>query len=102
MFRDLGFRGDRRHYYDPENSLLDRVLDRRVGIPLTLSVVMMEVARRIGVPLGGVAMPGHFLVRDRVLPDVFVDPFDGGRTLDLAGVQRLFHAVTGAGTVACR
>ena len=93
LFRDEGFRGNTERYYDPANSFLDRVLDRRTGIPITLSVVMLEVGRRVGVPLDGVAMPGHFLVRDRVLPEVFVDPFDQGRVLDQRGVKRKFDAL---------
>ncbi len=96
LFDDLRFTGDRRSYYDPANSLLHRVLDRRLGLPITLSVLTIEVGRRIGVPLDGVAMPGHFLVRDRVLQDVFVDPFSGGRLLDDAGCRGLFHSVAGA------
>ncbi len=76
LFEDMGFSGDTEYYSDPRNSLLDQVLDRRLGIPISLSVLMMEVGRRVGVPLEGVAMPGHFLVRqprtspgaDRPLP----------------------------------
>jgi regulator of sirC expression with transglutaminase-like and TPR domain len=93
LFRDLGFRGNRVDYYDPRNSLLHHVLDRRTGIPITLSVVMMEVGRRIGVPMWGVSMPGHFLVRDKVDTSVFVDPFHAGAVLDRDGCERLFLAV---------
>lgn len=95
LFDDCGFTGDRHSYYDPANSLLDQVLDRRRGLPITLSVLMIEVGRRLGVPLDGVAMPGHFLIRDRVLPGVFVDPFAGGRVLDDADCRVLFHSVVG-------
>ncbi len=94
LFRDLGFVGDGANYYDPANSLLPSVLDRRKGLPISLSVVMIEVGRRIGAPLDGVGMPGHFLVRDRVLPEVFVDPFHGGVVLDIDGVRRLFERIT--------
>ena len=62
--RLLGFRGNTRDYGDPENSFLDSVLERRLGIPISLAVVMMEVGRRIGAPVHGVGMPGHFLVMD--------------------------------------
>ncbi len=96
LFDQLGFDGDRQRYYDPANSLIDLVLDRRRGLPITLSVLMIEVGRRVGVPLDGVAMPGHFLVRDRVLPGVFVDTFTGGRVLDQRGCRSLFHSVVGA------
>jgi len=98
LFSTLRFAGNRRHYYDPRNSFLNYVLDRRVGIPITLSVVVMEVGRRIGVPVAGVGMPGHFLLRDKVDPDVFVDPFDRGRLLDAEGCRQLFEATAGIST----
>ena len=62
LFQRLGFRGDRERYYSLENSLIDRVIDRRLGIPISLSVVFIEVARRVGVELHGVGLPGHFVV----------------------------------------
>jgi regulator of sirC expression with transglutaminase-like and TPR domain len=97
LFRDQGFAGNRGDYYDPRNSFLNEVLDRRLGIPITLSVLLMEVGRRLGVPLDGVGMPGHFLVRDRVDPNTFVDAFSGGVLLDQQGCERLFQSVQGAG-----
>ncbi len=87
-------RGDRDNYYSPENSLLDRVLDRRLGIPITLSVVAIEVARRHGVPLDGVAMPGHFLVAGR--DGQLYDPFGGGVPIDREQARRRFHELMGA------
>jgi regulator of sirC expression with transglutaminase-like and TPR domain len=99
LFRDLGFGGNPDDYYDPANSWLDDVLERRVGIPISLAVVMMEVGRRIAVPLWGVSMPGHFLVRDKVDPEVFVDPFMRGKVLDRDGCAARFHAVQGPGSV---
>jgi regulator of sirC expression with transglutaminase-like and TPR domain len=96
LYRDLGFTGNRDDYYDPANSMLHHVMRRRVGIPITLSVLTMEVGRRIGVPLWGVGMPGHFLLRDKVDPAVFVDPFDAGRVLDERGCARLFRQVHGS------
>jgi regulator of sirC expression with transglutaminase-like and TPR domain len=95
LFRDLGFAGDADNYYDPRNSFLDQVVRRRRGIPITLSILTMEVGRRHSVPLAGVGMPGHFLVRDKVDPSVFVDAFDAGRLLDVAGCARLFRRVHG-------
>lgn len=95
LFAELGFDGDRANYYDPANSYLDRVLDRRRGLPITLAIVLIEVGRRAGVPLAAVGMPGHFLVRDRVDPGVFVDPFHGGAVLDEDGCERLFRALHG-------
>jgi regulator of sirC expression with transglutaminase-like and TPR domain len=95
LFTDLGFSGNVRDYYDPRNSYLDDVLDRRLGIPISLAVVMVEVGRRVGVPLLGIAMPGHFLVRDATDPSRFVDPFARGRLLDRAGCADAFHRVQG-------
>jgi regulator of sirC expression with transglutaminase-like and TPR domain len=99
LFGELGFGGDEVDYYDPRNSYLDAVLDRRVGIPISLSILLMEVGRRIGVPLNGVSMPGHFLVRDKVDPEVFVDPFARGVELDRRGAEARFHAIQGPGAV---
>jgi regulator of sirC expression with transglutaminase-like and TPR domain len=89
------FTGNRGAYYDWRNSCLDRVIATRTGIPISLSVLMIEVARRIGVQLEGVGMPAHFLVRAVGDPEAFFDPFDGGRRLDRAQVRTLFEHVTG-------
>jgi regulator of sirC expression with transglutaminase-like and TPR domain len=62
LFEELGFRGNDSEYYDPRNSCLDEVLARRMGIPITLAVVYIEVARRLGRPVFGIGLPGHFLV----------------------------------------
>ena len=96
LFTEAGFTGNARAYGDPRNSLLPDVLERRTGIPITLSVVAIEVGRRAGVDLEGVGMPGHFLVR---VPGTqrHLDVFDRGRRLDLAGCEALFRATTGAG-----
>lgn len=98
LFTAEGFRGNRQDYYDPANSYLDKVLDRRTGIPISLSVLMIEVGRRAGVPLAPVGLPGHFIVRDKVDPTVFVDPFHGGRLLDAPACRRLYEAVSGGAT----
>jgi regulator of sirC expression with transglutaminase-like and TPR domain len=95
LFEQLGLRGDRQHYDDPANSYLDQVLDRRRGIPISLSVLLIEVGRRCGVPLEAVGMPGHFLVRDPSTPDHLIDAFDQGRRLSKADCERLLQAVTG-------
>lgn len=89
LFEDEGFAGNRAHYDDPRNSFLNDVLDRRTGIPITLALVYMEVARRAGVRIDGVNFPGHFLLRTPARPDappgraihVIVDPFQGGIVL---------------------
>jgi regulator of sirC expression with transglutaminase-like and TPR domain len=95
LFSDLGFAGNRRNYYDPRNSYLDQVVERRLGIPISLGVLTMVVGRRLGVPLVGIGMPGHFLLRDQVDQSIFVDPFDRGRLLDRDGCERAFHDVHG-------
>ena len=79
LFDDLGFSGNIDNYYDPRNSYLNEVLDRRIGIPITLSVLYMEIGRRIGLPFEGVSFPGHFLVRLPLRGGTLVlDPFSGG------------------------
>jgi regulator of sirC expression with transglutaminase-like and TPR domain len=94
LFDTEHFAGNRRAYYDWRNSCLDRVISTRTGIPITLALVMIEVARRVGVQLVGVGMPAHFLVRVADDTDVFYDPFDQGRRLDRAGARSLFEEVT--------
>ena len=80
-----GFRGDRENYDDPDNSMLDLVLARRRGLPILLSVVYIEVARRADIPIGGVGLPGHFVVAHfGRQPPLLLDPFDGGRVLSAA------------------
>lgn len=96
LFIDAGFAGDTARYYDPRNSLLHEVLDRRLGIPITLSVLCIEVGRRAGVPLEGIGMPGHFLVRS-LTSGHYLNAFDGGTLLDLAGCEALFRTATQAG-----
>ncbi|MHB8670723.1 MAG: SirB1 family protein [Acidimicrobiales bacterium] len=97
LFGELGFRGNTIDYHDPANSMLDEVLSRRTGIPITLAVVGMEVGRRMGVALAGVGMPGHFLLLhdDPGSGAVYVDAFEGGRLLDAEGCRERFGAVMG-------
>jgi regulator of sirC expression with transglutaminase-like and TPR domain len=79
LFEELRFRGNVEAYYDPRNSYLNQVLERRVGIPITLSIVFLEVARRVGLAAQGVAFPGHFMVKVRARRGALVlDPFGGG------------------------
>src|SRR5258706_9381911 len=79
LYDDLGFSGNTDNYYDPRNSYLNEVLDRRTGIPITLAVLYMEIGRRIGLEFQGVSFPGHFLVRMRMRGGTLVlDPFSGG------------------------
>ena len=97
LFEVEGFAGNRANYYEPDNSYLDRVIERRLGIPITLAVVLIDVARRCGITLSGVGMPGHFLVRcDDGNQPRLLDPFTGGRTLTVDECAARFHAIQGA------
>lgn len=89
LFVELGFSGNERHYYDPRNSFLNDVLDRRTGIPITLATVFVEVGRRAGLSAHGVGLPGHFIARVE-LPDGpwLLDPFHGGARLSFDDCQR--------------
>ncbi|MBM3316366.1 MAG: transglutaminase family protein [Candidatus Eisenbacteria bacterium] len=90
LFRDLGFRGNRERYHDPDNSFIQRVIERRRGIPITLAAVMILVGRRIGLTLHGVGMPRNFLVRYKDKGrEIFVDPFNGGRILSREECARI-------------
>jgi regulator of sirC expression with transglutaminase-like and TPR domain len=97
LFHDRGFRGNTNDYYDPQNSYLHQVLDRHTGIPISLSAVVMAVAARAGLPVAGVGLPGHFIVKavegDQ---EILFDPFHGGRRLSLQDCEHLVHQVTGA------
>ena len=89
-----GFRGNREDYGDPRNSFLNEVLERRVGIPLSLSLVYVLVGKRVGLSIAGVAFPGHFLSRcDLDEGFVVLDAFDGGKQLSLDDCQRLLHSI---------
>jgi len=95
LFEDEGFAGNASDYYDPKNSWLNDVLDRKVGIPITLAVVLLEIFARAGVEAAGVSFPGHFLVRSPgPSGPLFIDPFDG-RILDREGLRELHGRVAG-------
>jgi regulator of sirC expression with transglutaminase-like and TPR domain len=99
MYEELGFKGDVQGYYSPANSLLHSVMSRRLGIPLTLSIVFMEIGWRIGVPFEGVGFPGHFLVRLTGEPgDLLLDPYDHGASVHEEDCRRMIELTTG-GTV---
>lgn len=99
LFVQEGLRGNDEDYYDPRNSYLNEVLDRRLGIPISLSVIFMEIARRIGFSIKGLGFPGHFLVKhvfnDR---DIIIDPFNLGRILTPNDCQELLDKIY-SGTV---
>jgi regulator of sirC expression with transglutaminase-like and TPR domain len=82
LYEDLGFHGNTTDYYDPRNSFLNEVIDRRAGIPITLSLIYLAIAQRLDFPMVGVGMPGHFLIRPAVDEmEIFVDPFHQGEIL---------------------
>lgn len=93
LFDVEGFRGNTEAYADPRNSYLDDVLERRLGIPISLGVVVIEVGRRLGLPLSGVNMPGHFLVRHDGIVPVVIDPFHRGRLMEWADCEALLRTV---------
>ena len=97
LFQEEGLRGNRDDFYDPRNSFLNDVLDRKLGIPITLSVVYMEVARRVGFPVAGVGMPGHFLLKhyDVVAGEIFIDAFNRGSILSPDDCQQRLDEVYG-------
>ena len=96
LFQELAFRGNTEAYYDPRNSFLADVLERHVGIPISLSVLYIEVARRLGLRVGGVAFPGHFLVRvDGGTAPLILDPFGGGAALSRADLEALLARSSG-------
>lgn len=95
LSREVGLRGNAEDYYDPRNSFLNEVMARGLGIPVTLAIVWMEVGRRAGIPLVGVSFPGHFLLRHARHPQIFFDPFDGGRLLTLDDCRDLLRQVAG-------
>ncbi len=99
--RDLGFCGDTRDYYNPANSLLHQVLERRRGMPILLSIVWMEVGRRARFAIEGIGMPGHFLVRIGGGQGVLSDPFSAGALLSAEDCRRALHELSG-GTIAWR
>src|SRR5919108_1983198 len=96
LFGERGFRGNAEDYYDPRNSFLNDVVDRRLGIPITLSIIYMEVGRRVGMPLQGVGMPGHFIMKYADAEgDLFIDPFSKGRVLSRQACEDLLQDVYG-------
>ncbi|MEW5854119.1 MAG: transglutaminase-like domain-containing protein [Myxococcota bacterium] len=101
LFREVGLRGNRDDYGDPRNSFLNEVVDRRLGLPISLSVLFLEVAARVGLTAHGVAFPGHFLARveDPAAPGSFVvvDSFGGGSILGVADLSELLAKVAGKG-----
>lgn len=96
LFEDLGFRGNTWQYDDPANSYIDRALATRCGLPITLSLIYIEIGRRLGMPMSGVALPGHFLVRYSAPEgEIYIDPFRAGRIWSRAECEQQIAAVYG-------
>jgi len=92
MFGELHFKGNTLDYVDPRNSFLNEVMDRRLGLPITLSVVFMEIGQRLGLPVEGVGLPGHFIVGVQAEAGrYFFDPFNGGAEVTEDDAARLVH-----------
>ncbi len=99
LFKELGFGPNLEDYYDPRNSFLNEVIERKVGIPITLSIVYIEIGQRIGLPLEGVSFPGNFLVKCTVRGDAIVlDPYAKGISLSLADLQQRLRQLYGGET----
>jgi regulator of sirC expression with transglutaminase-like and TPR domain len=98
LFEQEGFHGEADDYYDPRTAFMNEVLDRHAGLPITLSILYIELSRRVGLPISGVALPGHFLVKvSSIGGDMLIDPFDNGRVLTTKECQKLLDEVYGGG-----
>jgi len=96
LFGELGFNGNVKNYYDPSNSCLNQVLTERTGIPITLCLVYMEIARRLAKPVYGIGLPGHFIVQyDDGEFQSFIDPFHGGTLLNAEECYELARRSSG-------
>ncbi|HEU4520916.1 MAG TPA: tetratricopeptide repeat protein [Thermoanaerobaculia bacterium] len=98
LFEEEGFHGENDDYYDPRSALLNEALDRHAGLPITLSILYLEISRRVGVEASGVSLPGRFLVKfTGEFGQIVVDPFDGGRVLSTVELQKLLDEMYGGG-----
>jgi regulator of sirC expression with transglutaminase-like and TPR domain len=98
LFDEEGFHGENDDYYDPRSALLSEALDRHAGLPITLSILYIEISRRVGVIAAGISLPGRFLVKlSGDFGDVYVDPFDRGRVLTTVELQRILDEMYGGG-----
>jgi regulator of sirC expression with transglutaminase-like and TPR domain len=96
LFDELGFRGNQEHYNDPRNSFLNDVIERRLGIPITLSVLYIEIGRLVGLPIAGVGLPGHFIIKYTAQPEPFwIDPFNRGTVMTREDCQQLLQQFYG-------
>lgn len=100
LFEQQAFRGNREYYFDPRNSFLNEVLDRKTGIPISLSILYIEVAHRIGLSLQGVGFPGHFLVKyPGNNEEIVVDPFNRGEILSQQNLETMLYRLYGGKVV---
>jgi regulator of sirC expression with transglutaminase-like and TPR domain len=98
LFEEEGFHGEDDDYYDPRSALVNEMLERHAGLPITLSILYLELTRRLGAQATGIALPGRFLVKfTGYFGEVIVDPFDGGRVLTPVELQKLLDQVYGGG-----
>ena len=96
MFDVDRYRGDTGNYYDPKNAYLNEVIDRRAGLPISLSIIFLHLAARLGLNAAGVGLPGHYVVKVQFeLNEVYVDPFHSGTTLTMPEIAELLHQVSG-------
>ncbi len=98
LFQEEGFHGENDDYYDPRSALLNEALDRHAGLPITLSILYIEISRRVGVMAAGISLPGRFLVKlSGDFGQIYVDPFDGGRVLTTIELQKILDDMYGGG-----
>ncbi len=98
LFEQEGFHGEADDYYDPRNTYLNEVLDRHAGLPIALSILYIEISRRLGIEMAGVSLPGRFLVKvTGPWGEIIIDPFDGGRVLSGFECQLILDRVYGGG-----
>ena len=95
LFKEQGFRGNRDDYYDPKNSFLNDVIDRKLGLPITLSILYMEVGQRIGLAIEGVGFPSHFLVKTKSAGEqiIIIDPFNAGEVKSFEELQQMLDQI---------
>ncbi|MGZ5474900.1 MAG: SirB1 family protein [Thermoanaerobaculia bacterium] len=98
LFEEEGFHGENDDYYDPRSALLNEALDRHAGLPIALSILYIEISRRVGITAAGISLPGRFLVKlTGSFGEIIVDPFGGGRVLDAVELQKLLDQMYGGG-----
>lgn len=96
MFDVDGYRGDANNYYDPKNAYLNEVIERRSGLPISLSIIFLHLAAKLGLNAAGVGLPGHYVVKVQFeLNEVYVDPFHAGTTLTMGEIAELLRQVSG-------